>query len=56
MTPDHRDALFLRMAELLQGYSPFLFDSNQRAELQTAWAEIAPSVEYEVRMIQSVEA
>ena len=56
MIPNHRDALFLRMAELLGGYAPFLFDEGQRRALNAGWCEIAPSVAYEIRTIREEEA
>lgn len=42
---DLEDALFLRMFEILSGYSPFLFDEGQRQKMAEAWHEISPSVE-----------
>ena len=49
---NNRAALFLRMAELLGGYVPTMFDEREQERLSMAWHEIAAQVEREVEMIR----
>jgi hypothetical protein len=56
---DYRDALVLRMGELLQGHALYLGASSSRRALEDGWLEIAPEVLREmdaVRMEQREEA
>lgn len=53
--PSHRDALFLRMAELLQALELFDFlpmSEGELAQSQDGWEEIKVSVETEVAAIK----
>lgn len=54
MIPTHRDALFLRMAELLQQFAAFGMDEGERKKVRDGWLEIAPGVEYEAWQIHDV--
>lgn len=52
--PTHRDALFLRMAELLQQFAAFGFvTEDERKRIREGWFEIAPGVQYEARLIHN---